>query len=525
MKKRIFKISPIILTIMLLFGSLLSFRVDSKADSLPPEKGNLYIHKYYLEDLDLAGEPNKGEELDKSKIPSSAIPLPGITFKLYKVSPDANGDYPRGKNIVLNGETSITDEGKTYNITPAGSITSGNDGIALSGELDRGVYLVVEQKSATISIQGKDVDVNPVDPFVVSVPMTNPTGTGWMENVHVYPKNEGLVTEKIVETTLSNNIGDTVSYRINAKVPNGIYDEDATIDGKIKYSIKDTLDEALTLNTNSIKVYLTDSEKADVTNGNLLIKDTDYTVSENFIVDFTRAGRNKLSNSKYLAVTFDTVINNKILDKEVTRVGNKATTNFTNKNGDEFEKETPTVNVHTSTIKIKKISSRDSGQLLDGVEFKIASSEDNAKNSKFLRKDSNGNILDVGDVGYDTATDWVETTTANGIAKFAGIKGYTSTVTDGVESDIKYLSYWLVETKAKEGFNLLDTPVKATFDESSSTGEGATYTIESTIKNSPKGLLPRTGSNIAIILTVLGIVFLGFGVIVQIFSKKKHNVK
>ena len=509
------------------FGSLLissgcqPVQAEETAASVPPKQGNLHIHKYYLEDLELAGDPNDGNVIEGNDLPEGAIALPGIEFKLFKVEPN-EGRYPEGINMTVDTEKgTLTDEGLEYKISVANpsSVTTNEDGIALAKKLEQGVYVVKEMPNkGSITVEGEEIDVDPHKPFIVHVPMTNPDGNGWLSDVHVYPKNEGLVLEKITESELSVNIGDTVSYRINNKVPAGVYNEDTDINKKISYAIVDELDAALTFNEETLKVYRTDTKNGDVTTLEALVENTDYRVERNpdFKVIFTAEGRRKISEKKFIVITFDAVVNENLLNKEITQVGNKANVEFTNKNGQELEKETEPVIVHTGNIKINKISARDSSAL-NGAVFQIASSEENAKNGHFLKKGKDGEIIDAGETGYDTASVWKETTNeANGVATFKGLKEYTATVTNGVESDKTYLSYWLVEVEAPEGYHLLDAPVQVTFDK-----DVIDNILEITIKNSKKGLLPKTGSVTSLLLSIVGIMIIGGGVIHLMVNNKK----
>ncbi|MGY3750959.1 SpaH/EbpB family LPXTG-anchored major pilin [Vagococcus acidifermentans] len=521
MKRAFTKLISVALAFLFMFVPIMNLKAE--ASSLPPEKGNLFIHKYYMEDISKAGLPNDGKE---TVVPDKAVPLSNISFKLYKVTPE-NGRYPEGKSVVVDATAlTVTDEDVTYKLAEAVEVKTDDTGLATAKDLAQGVYVVVEQPAEPVTIDGKEINLSPVEPFVTHVPMTNPEGNGWLTDVHVYPKNEGLVAEKVGGTSLSNQIGDIMSYRINTKVPNGVYDANEAVNAKIKYGINDTLDAALTLQQDTVKVYLTDELTGKTTEDKLLVAGVDYNLVSNpsFTVDFTDVGRKKLSDSKYVAITFDAKVNEKILSKkDVTTVDNTAVVDFTNKNGDNITTETPAVTIHTSTVQIEKISARDSSKLA-GATFQIASSEANAKAGKFLKKDKDGNVLDVGATGYDEAGEWAEITDAQGVASFKGVKDYTSVLNEqGKEEQITYLSYWIVETKAPAGYHLLDAPVQVTFNEETSAGENPMYTVKTQIKNSKKGLLPKTGSMTAIVLSISGIIVLGVGVMLNIiFSKKKH---
>lgn len=89
--------------------------------------------------------------------------------------------------------------------------------------LDMGLYLVVETGVP-------DQVYQTVNPFFVSLPMTNASGDGWIYDVYAYPKNqtdyptfEQKVKNKSTggdfTNTASASIGDTLTYRITSKLP------------------------------------------------------------------------------------------------------------------------------------------------------------------------------------------------------------------------------------------------------------------------------------------------------------------
>ncbi|WP_320074127.1 pilin N-terminal domain-containing protein [Eubacterium callanderi] len=66
---------------------------------------------------------------------------------------------------------------QTVNTGADGSVTiQGNDNLPM------GVYRIEEQENPAVSKMAV--------PFLVSVPLTNPAGDGWVYNVHVFPKNQ-----------------------------------------------------------------------------------------------------------------------------------------------------------------------------------------------------------------------------------------------------------------------------------------------------------------------------------------------
>lgn len=100
-------------------------------------------------------------------------------------------------------------------------------GHSKASELPLGLYLVVETKVP-------ENITSTCDPFLVSLPMTNPEGSGWNYDVVVYPKNatgdptlEKTVREAAVSGGRSElfkpkataSTGDTLNYRITSTLP------------------------------------------------------------------------------------------------------------------------------------------------------------------------------------------------------------------------------------------------------------------------------------------------------------------
>lgn len=470
-----------------------------------PEQGNLTIHKYQMDDVSQAGEPGTGETTTP---PEDATPLQGVNFSVYPVNANADGKVPKNEDITLTktGDTvtGFTSDGTAYTVGTVQQKTTGADGTAAFTGLDRGYYLVVEEVS-------ENIDVAPAAPFVVAVPMSNQEGTGWIDDVHVYPKNQTLTTTKAPNTP-SVFVGETVTWTIGVTVPPGIANAQ-------KFAVTDVLDADLDYVENSVKV--TGLASATATSGKEIPMSGNFTASENsgtLTVEFTTAGMKQLADYKKINVTFDTKVGEGILEKTepVYTVKNSADVEFTNKDGQTVKFETNESQIHTGAVKIEKLDAN-TNTALPGAEFHIATSSQKAIDGDFLKIGANGEILDTDDAGYAEAGDWKITSNEEGIAEFKGLKTYTEA--DGEKT---YNSYWIVETKAPEGFNLLNEAVQVTFDETTAV-ESASYTISTTIKNTTGFTLPKTGDIGTILFTVAGVGLIGAAVILLIASRKRKE--
>lgn len=147
------------------------------------------IHKFDIPsnatDLDTVFT-NRDDGSEKDTSAWTYDPLPGVTFKLYKVG--AAGTDP----------STLSTATPADNVTPDFSgITNANGIIELTiPAADQGTYLVVEDTSTMANL---DPAVDPAyvttktPNFLVSLPMTTRVGdtarTEWNYDVHVYPKN------------------------------------------------------------------------------------------------------------------------------------------------------------------------------------------------------------------------------------------------------------------------------------------------------------------------------------------------
>lgn len=158
------------------------------------KKGSITIHKYEYNGT--GGTTGTGSETDTA--PEGAKALEGAGFTIYKVADvDDLTDYYSTNPTDLPAVGEYTQDGKikaAYETKQVGNqIMTGTNGIAEFKNLELGFYVVVETTTP-------DKVTTPVEPFLVSVPMTTTDGDNWLYDVHVYPKNKttygGVTLEK-----------------------------------------------------------------------------------------------------------------------------------------------------------------------------------------------------------------------------------------------------------------------------------------------------------------------------------------
>lgn len=178
---------------------------DSVID--PDKKGSITIYKY-LHAEEINGQAGTGE---KQNIPDGTEPAEDVGFTIYRVKSAATlQEYYDGKTsdpaaqvsdyIDENGKVKAQYNNRIEDVADIGVEKKTNaDGMVQFTDLPVGLYLVMETyKPATVT--------EPVEPFLVSIPMTRVTTDTnaqkqWLYDVVVYPKNsthKGSITLKKV---------------------------------------------------------------------------------------------------------------------------------------------------------------------------------------------------------------------------------------------------------------------------------------------------------------------------------------
>lgn len=555
MRKKLSKIIATLFIVMMVLGqSVVGLAADN---AIQPEKGDLTIHKYWAETAAEIGNEGDGTELPDGTPTNPAVK--GIQFDVYLLTPkvtdpktpdtppsDKDGwTYSRNSNELTVTKGSIG-YGYTLTLKTADSAfvdgKTNADGELKYSELPAGYYYVEENLAASTGYQvqgngNEDKNItSAAKPFIVAVPMTTPDGEGWNDDVHVYPKNQGLTPEKKPNKP-SVNVGDEVEWTITANVPSDIADY-------TQFDIIDELDKRLNfvfdtsdIDASVIVTGVDASSRVIVT----LVKTDDYTVTrtaatasdkEKIVISLSPAGIAKLaatSGVEKISVSFKTTVNGNITSDLENVIENTADIEFENDSNPDGEKvTTPPSEVNTGEIFIDK-KAADGTTNLAGAEFKLALTEADASDGKYLKVKldaTNKYIVDIlkeGENGYDTAYPWVvrphETDSAklglqSGVFYATSFEGLQTHTVSGTTTT--WNSYWVVETKAPSEYNLLGSPVEVTFK------DGLTsYVLSETVINKKGFLLPNTGGVGSVILVVVGIALVGFAIIISMNKKKK----
>ena len=284
-------------------------------------------------------------------------------------------------------------------------------------------------------------------------------------------------------------MSDKVTFSITADVPMSVLNMST-------YKITDNIPTGLVLDRDSIVV------EGMTPTGKGVIPEELYTLSDTGLeITFNASDLNGLSA---IVVTYDVSFdsNNVVIGGDGNI--NTATLEYTNNiSEDGVELSTTTITdsaeVHTGAVSIEKIEKGNVDNKLPGAKFKIATTEENAKNGVFV-KNSTGEDIEV-------------ETDAQGQAIIEGL-AYADNGTD--------VSYWLVETQApsyqEDGetkyYNILKSPVEVRVGKT-------THTLPIQIQNSKGLTLPATGGIGIAIFAIAGIAIMGGAIVLN--KKQKAN--
>lgn len=397
---------------------------------------------------------NQKGSLEITKQDGSRNPLAGAGFTLYKVmnlskagetykfTPESGfeefftthnivvddlGNYSAEEIEKLAAELKETVKTNKIPATKEQQMTVEGTGQTTFDDLDLGYYLVVETTVPANYIAGK--------PFLVAIPFTNPEGTDWVYNAKAVPKNYSTSIDKEINKdatgeNVSNDgsvkVGDYVPYKIKTRTPN--YADEMYTNETVVFKITDVMSNGLNIvndETHPVVVKVggtaiqNDKDKCTITaipSNQANTADLTVEFASNYLKN-KKASNQEVEITYYAQVTTDAV------------AGTDANTNqpfldYTNQPGeDPGHVSGPEVKVYTFDIEVMKFTEEGGTKALAGAEFQ-------------LYKDS---VKEGNEIGT------VQATKEDGTISFEKMDEGT---------------YYLVETKAPNGYTLLANPIK-----------------------------------------------------------------
>ena len=371
-------------------------------------------------------------------------------------------------------------------ITPVDTRTVDAGGTATFANLEMGEYFI--RPTSTTSVY--QLMLQKVEPTVSG-------GAYVIDDVTFSAKHKKVTVDKSADKT-SVTKNEKVTYTITVEIPTyatGAVDK--------SFYVSDLLPDGLTINTNSIKVQI---DGADVDTAAYTL-DTTAVAAYTFKLSVSAAQYTanwSANGGKQLVITYTATLN----DNNTTAVNDKETNTVTFDYSfypyveNSHEQKTATVDVTTFAIKIDKYVDGELTNKLTNAKFDlyITATQDEVKAGLAViipHTTVNGIKLES-----DLVTD------ANGTATFAKYEA------NGTNYD-----YYLVETRAPSGYNILDNAVKVNFTDTEVEATAGVYTVK--VPNSSGIKLPITGGTGTVIFTIIGIALMVGAVVLFVVSRKK----
>lgn len=393
------------------------------------------------------------------------------------------------KNLLAGLPKYIADK----NIAAAETVTV-TSGTATFEDLAMGEYFI--RPSSTTSVY--QLMLQKIEPTAVS-------GTYKIDDVSFSAKHREVTIKKTADKT-SVTKNEKVAYTVAVDIPT--YADNTT---DKSFYISDKFPDGLKLDPASIKVSSGGTDITDQAN-------TAYTLDTTATADYafklsvsTQQYTDSWTNEggKQLVITYTATLNDDTTTTVNVKENNTATFDYSfyPYDADSHEQKTDAYAVNTFAIKIDKfafngINTYDKTNKLSGAKFDL------------YRTATDAEI-------YAGGTETIPHTTINGIKLESNLvtDSNGSATFEKYEANGEKYDYYLVETQAPHGYNILAEAVKVNFTDADVEATNGVYTVE--VPNSSGITLPITGDEGIVIFTVIGIALMAGAVILFVLFRKK----
>lgn len=484
--------------------------VNGTAYTLTNEWKQFFLSEDSAQHIEGASETNVSQ-----KAYDKLAAMQDDSTELTKVATDALA-WAKGHNITATATQSAQE----------GTSTLTGKYVATFTGLDLGYYLVSPEGGYVSTTGNRGTDA-------ILVPVSDADAT--IELKSQYPTVDKTVQngEAPAGDQTSAEIGDTLTFTLTSQVP------DVTNYDYYQFAFSDTLSSGLTLNRDSVKVWIGDQ----LVDGNLLTKGAQYTVN---------------GSGNQLTINLG-AYNASAQIGETTQAIYDAKTLFTGKAGQTITVQyTATLNANAvvgddnpNSAKVEYSNDPDSFETGNSTttvthqydfEFilkKVDEEQNPLANAVFKLQDANGNAIDLVQVTADNGTAGAVYRKAMETGETGSVVIPKGQVTTGASGIIKFQglaagTYKLVEVDAPEGYNGLDGAVEITIADTTTDPETAiTWTVSTkdggtaadhtvTIENHKGIELPSTGGMGTVIFTVVGVAVVAGGAIWMVQRNRRN---
>mgnify|MGYP002714284496 FL=1 len=454
--------------LLMLAGVLAIGGRASSAQAADPDSEKSVVNTSYQGNIHLTKYDDSKGSTAPTGTPTEvgANPVEGITFKLSKVTKDADGkaiDLTTNEGLKAAAKLQAKDikaDPAKYGVEEVKTEKTDANGKIDWNDLDLGVYLLQETDSHG-KVNGKAQTFNAAAPSLVFLPTTDPTNNDkWIEDgaghygVWVYPKNSVNSNEKVVEDK-GKQVGDKITYKVTSSIPAVAKDKDGNYNLK-DFAFYDQLDPKLSLNAKDVTVKVGKEKLVPGTDYQVEVYDGKDGKGQFLYVYIDKSGRDKIAAAK-VAVGEDQVDQVELsfspTVKESGLIANQAQV-FKNTGEGKGETEPPTpdkpnvpkgsedTNIVVSgwgTVNITKTD--EDGTPLPGATFKLC-------------KDDGNDTTKCTGIKVNGRDTW--TSDNEGKIVIDGIHVGDYVDDSALDQSVKYK---LVETEAPKGYELIHQPI------------------------------------------------------------------